>query len=231
MGIDTCEVFHPEKEGYKMDDARVLTSDISYYCFDVLLDHLEGGKRSRLKQHAAFYKVPLHREFPLFVTWKLEEVSTVSHRLRGCIGTFKPMRLDEGLKTYVLASALEDRRFSPIRLDEVSQLVCVVSLLVDFEPATTWRDWEIGVHGISIEFSDPHDRYRLKSATFLPEVAKEQGWNHEETIRQLLRKATYRGKTFPENLCIKRYRSLQYKAAYGQYIAATTHFKEFAMGS
>ena len=42
-------------------------------------------------------------EYPLFVTWNT--VSKSGNRaLRGCIGTFEPQRLEEGLKSYALTS-------------------------------------------------------------------------------------------------------------------------------
>ena len=47
------------------------------------------------------------------------------------------------------------------------------------------------MHGISIRFRDAAGRaYR---ATYLPEVAAEQGWTREETVESLVRKAGYRG--------------------------------------
>jgi AMMECR1 domain-containing protein len=39
-------------------------------------------------------------------------------------------------------------------------------------------DWEIGKHGISL-------RAGAYSSTFLPEVAGEQGWSKEDTIKHL----------------------------------------------
>jgi AMMECR1 domain-containing protein len=55
-----------------------------------------------------------------------------------------------------------------------------VSLLSCFETASGgWHDWELGVHGIIIEFVDPDPPSAgcRRSATFLPEVAQEQGWS------------------------------------------------------
>lgn len=71
----------------------------------------------------------------------------------------------------LLCSALEDRRFDPVRPEEVRQLHCGVSLLVDYEDGSSWSDWVPGKHGIVIKFTQGRKRY---SATYLPEVAKEQ---------------------------------------------------------
>ena len=44
-------------------------------------------------------------------------------------------------------SALRDRRFAPITLQELAELQCTVSLLHSFERAAAWDAWQIGVHG------------------------------------------------------------------------------------
>jgi hypothetical protein len=43
------------------------------------------------------------REHPLFVTWNVSS-SRGEKQLRGCIGTFSPQELDEGLKDYAVIS-------------------------------------------------------------------------------------------------------------------------------
>jgi len=72
--------------------------------------------------------------------------------LRGCIGTFTSSALEKNLPKYVLIAALNDSRFSPISLKEVPDLQVGVSLLVNFEPASHPLDWEVGKHGIEIDF-------------------------------------------------------------------------------
>ena len=53
-------------------------------------------------------------------------------------------------------------------------------------------DWEVGVHGIRISFYARNKRY---GACYLPDVAVEQGWDKEETILSLMRKAGWGGRT------------------------------------
>ena len=101
-------------------------------------------------------------------------------------GTFGSKPLNGLLKKYALTSALNDSRFDPISLKEVPALNCSVSLLVEFEKAKDALDWEIGKHGIEIFFEDNDEEY---SATFLPEVADEEKWSKEETLKHLVRKA------------------------------------------
>lgn len=73
-----------------------------------------------------------------------------------------------------LISALKDSRFSPITYTELVDLSCAVSILKNFEKRSHWMDWEVGTHGIWIEFMD--NRGSLQTATYLPEVC--QGKNH-----------------------------------------------------
>ena len=64
-------------------------------------------------------------------------------------------------------------------------------MLVNFQSGKKALDWEVGKHGIII---DAQLKGREYSATFLPEVAAEENWSREETLKHLVRKAGYRGK-------------------------------------
>mmetsp|Transcript_70926 Transcript_70926/g.189383 ORF Transcript_70926/g.189383 Transcript_70926/m.189383 type:complete len:137 (-) Transcript_70926:203-613(-) len=97
--------------------------------------------------------------------------------LRGCIGNLSPIGLHDGVKKYAAVSAFEDRRFSPISADEVPMLECSVTFLSNFEEAANYVDWEIGKHGMIINFSD--DRGSPLSATYLPYVCSEQGTSED----------------------------------------------------
>lgn len=101
------------------------------------------------------------------------------------------MSLSNGLASYSLIAALEDHRFSPISKAELPVLEVAVTLLTDFEACSEPLDWEIGVHGLRINFYYRNKRY---SSTYLPDVAPEQGWTKEETMISLMRKAGWTGK-------------------------------------
>ena len=104
---------------------------------------------------------------------------------------YKPQPLSTGLSSYALISSLQDTRFSPITLSELPSLEVAVTLLTDFEPAKDALDWIIGVHGIRISFYARNKRY---GACYLPDVAVEQGWDREETLVSLMRKAGWSGR-------------------------------------
>ena len=116
-------------------------------------------------------------------------------------------------------SALKDSRFAPITLDELPGLACSVSILSSFEPARTIYDWSPGVHGVRIAFRCP-DTGKQMSATYLPEVAKEQGWNQEQTIRSLIHKSGFRGtvsRGLLRSIAVTRYQSSKTRVTYAQY--------------
>ncbi|KAJ2761190.1 hypothetical protein H4S06_001335 [Coemansia sp. BCRC 34490] len=214
------------------------TKEHCAYCFDVLLAQLSKPSTASGAPRASFGNKS--KEYPLFVTWQKRGPRTSGssdddddgeERLRGCIGNFSPMRLDSGLREYALASALNDTRFRPVALSEVPLLSCAVSLLTDFEEAGDCMDWEVGVHGVWIEFCVPgRSGPRKRTATFLPEIAREQGWSKAETIAQLLRKggydgpiATSDGDEVRRSIRLTRYQSQKARLSYDEYAVLRKH--------
>lgn len=84
------------------------------------------------------------------------------------------------VREYAVTSAFKDSRFPPIGRDEFTKLHVSVSILRHFEDAADYMDWEVGVHGIRIEFLN--DRGSKRTATYLPEVAPEQGESRRSSI-------------------------------------------------
>jgi uncharacterized protein (TIGR00296 family) len=157
-------------------------------------------------------------EYPLFITWNTIRPGSHSRSLRGCIGTFEAQPLSDGLSSYALTSALQDHRFSPISASELPSLEVAVTLLTDFEDAADAMDWMLGVHGIRISF---HARGRRYGACYLPDVAVEQGWDKEETIVSLMRKAGWSGRKEKwaevADLKVVKFQGLAESLEYGEY--------------
>lgn len=210
-----------------MSYSKAPTEHHCFHCFDALLTELGHARVTRRD-------VPFVNEcYPLFVTWKI----VADHRtgqmfdepmLRGCIGNFSELDLHSGLAEYAIIAAFKDGRFSPITKEELQHLQCTVSLLTDFETANHHLDWEVGTHGIRIEFYDvvqrgnsSHGSGRRYSGTFLPDVALEQGWDKIETLQYLIRKAGYHGKLddILETLRVTRYQSRKRTVTYTEYSA------------
>ncbi|GLE05223.1 hypothetical protein PINS_up014223 [Pythium insidiosum] len=187
------------------------------YCFDTLRSHLHG------EEDEPTPTFDVQQSYPLFVTWEIEHADG-ERRLRGCIGTLAPTKL-RNLREFTFKSALKDRRFDPIDAQELHKLHCSVSLLIDYEDAAHYEDWEIGVHGIIIDFVDDHGQHY--SATYLPDVAKEQNWTRVETVVSLMRKAGFRrsvSQSMLETIRLTRYKSSKHRLSFQEYLA----FKERA---
>lgn len=155
----------------------------------------------------------------LFITWN-KEYRTGDTRLRGCIGTLEPKPLRAALQEYALTSALRDRRFPPVSRKELAALHCTVSLLSAFEHAAGWQDWQIGTHGLIIEFADTLTGL-TRTSTFLPEVAAHERWDQQQTIDALVRKSGYVGTVSPEirgRLKVIRYQSTTASLSHAQYL-------------
>ncbi|KAI9168386.1 hypothetical protein H9P43_007758 [Blastocladiella emersonii ATCC 22665] len=203
----------------------VASKEHCYYCFEVLVKHLDGEDAVEVDATEVLGD-GADAEYPLFVTWNI----STSHRgrnggtdvcLRGCIGNFSAQPLGDGLREYAVVSAVRDTRFSPIGKHELARLSCSVSLLVDFEDAAHPLDWVVGEHGIRIFFRDPRSG-KAHSATYLPEIAREQGWDHVAALDSLIRKSGYAGPIDDElrdGLRVVRYRSAKAKCTYAEYLA------------
>ena len=94
--------------------------------------------------------------FPLFVTFETDVVPDDTPVLRGCIGCLSPIELSE-LRHYAHSAAFLDDRFAPMALSDLapergSTLFCKVSLLHGYEQARSVFDFELGTHGIIIDF-------------------------------------------------------------------------------
>ncbi|EMD40668.1 hypothetical protein CERSUDRAFT_148948 [Gelatoporia subvermispora B] len=186
-------------------------------------------------------------KYPLFVTWNTQPSRPGrASKLRGCIGTFEPQPLLAGLAEYALVSAFHDSRFRRIQEYELETLECGISLLTDFEDAANYLDWTIGVHGIHITFPHPSllpaspspssapsplsssltipTRSTLKhsfSATYLPQIAPEQGWTKIETVDSAIRKAGWSGRITEDlrrSVKLRRYQSRKCLVTWEEYV-------------
>lgn len=108
--------------------------------------------------------------------------------LRACCGALgQPMRLIDALSQSAKRTALEDVRLPPISATELRYLDLDVSLLYGFEPMRARgrgriAGVEVGRHGLQI-------RRDQSAGLLLPSVAVEQGYDAENFLRQVCRKA------------------------------------------
>lgn len=211
------------------------TPSMCFHCFDTLLQNLrlayphlqaaipDKGPHSIQNTPAFVAGLPQTNktiQCPLFVTWEKEQSNNRhnAYELRGCIGNLQPLPLVSGLTKYALLSALQDTRFSPIAPHELPHLRVGVSLLVYFEACQHAYDWTVGVHGIIIRFQYHGATY---SATYLPEVAAEQGWDPPTAVETLIRKAGFRQVITPavvQSIQCTRYQSSKCKRTFADFL-------------
>lgn len=80
---------------------------------------------------------------------------------------------------------------------------------------------QVGVHGIRIEFLN--EKGVKRTATYLPEVAKEQDWDQIQTIDSLLRKGGFKApitNEYRKSIKLTRYRSEKVTISYTEYMAS-----------
>lgn len=133
-------------------------------------------------------------QWPMFVAWTkhYSDADRVAFKSRLlCVaGNLVPQPLRD-VRELVAKSVKEDRHGVPLRMRDMSQLECTVLVVTSFESALDWTDWQIGMHGIIISFEDY--RGNIFSDSYLPDVPAMSGWDKEQTINCLIRKAGYNG--------------------------------------
>ncbi|KAK0503908.1 AMMECR1 domain-containing protein, partial [Armillaria luteobubalina] len=138
--------------------------------------------------------------------------------LKGYVDNFDPLPLHDGLAEYALISAFRGSRFGHIARSELASLECGISLPTDFEHSDSYIDWTIGVHGIYITrrlSRRPTHMHRLCSqqsfsATYLPDVIPEQGWDKIEAVDSAIHKAGWNGRITEDlrrSVTLRRYPS------------------------
>ena len=203
-----------------------MSKSLALYAFEILTARLGSSTPRTLAEFESDTRSKTGdypKQAPLFVTWNK------NGDLRGCIGTFLDMHIEQGVSQYALISAFEDTRFSPIKSSELSQLSVSITLLDEFVEINDPQDWQIGLHGLKVLFSSNGRRYL---GTFLPLVAEEQEWTKIETLWNLLRKAGFSGVSAAKTLDfyvssiaagsmkVVRYKGLKCGATYLEYIGA-----------
>ena len=105
-------------------------------------------------------------------------------KLRGCIGTHESDKpLSQLVPQMAIAAAFFDRRFPKLKEEEIGDIKIELSVyLSGLVKIDDVNQYQVGRHGIIL-------RKGRREATFLPKVPREQGWDREETLEQLGRKA------------------------------------------
>jgi len=167
------------------------TKDMCYCCFNAILDKHIKCKFDNIKTLVSF-----------FVTWKK------NNKTIGCIGIHSSLI---NMLKFIAVNSFNDDRFPKNYTtdDYLKDVTVIVSILYGYNSCNLYNDWTIGINGIRISYKD-------KSALFLPEVAEENKWNHEETIKHLMIKMDYNGDI--SDLIITKFKTNTETVSYSEYI-------------
>ena len=150
--------------------------------------YLAGKRETDLGSYVNFGELPDEAKYRAgaFVTLKKKGI------LRRCIGAIQPRQpLWEAVVGNAIHAAVHDRRFPAVTAEELDDLDIEISVLTAPREVPGPQEFRVGTHGIIIE-------KEKKRAVFLPQVAPEQGWDRDETLTHLARKAGLPGDAWRE---------------------------------
>ena len=132
--------------------------------------------------------------------------------LRGCIGFPMPdKKLSHGIIDAAIAAATEDPRFSPVKINELNEIVFEVTVLTPpveitvTDPMEYLEKIKVGRDGLIIKNS-------FSSGLLLPQVPAEYGWNVEEFLQHTCEKAGLEKNTWKnEKVKIEKFEGIVYK--------------------
>ena len=132
--------------------------------------------------------------------------------LRGCIGFPMPdKKLSHGIIDAAIAAATEDPRFSPVKINELNEIVFEVTVLTPpveitvTDPMEYLEKIKVGRDGLII-------RNSFSSGLLLPQVPVEYGWNVEEFLQHTCEKAGLEKDTWKnEKVKIEKFEGIIFK--------------------
>ncbi len=146
----------------------------------IVTEYLEKNEKIELDQE---FKSKFSFESGVFVT-----INNLQG-LRGCIGFPLPQKkLFNALADASLAAATEDPRFSPVKKEELNEIVFEVTVLSPpvkiqvSNPLDYPTKIKVGTDGLII-------KYDFSSGLLLPQVPVEYGWSEKEFLNNTCEKA------------------------------------------
>ncbi|KAH7712921.1 AMMECR1 domain containing protein [Aphelenchoides avenae] len=195
------------------------STDSAAYCFDVIIARLKNEPEPPCPAEIPDEQHPLTVTWKNFTEWNLSKNRPPPIGNRGCLGSFDPLPLREGLKKYAIASAFEDKRFEEVTLEEVPDLHCSLSIIKSLEEIKDYRDWTVGTNGIRIHFEQ---NGKKMWAFYLPEVPKEKEWDQQTALDNLMHKGGWEGEIAEEDrkeVRVERYEVDRLVLSYKEYEA------------
>jgi AmmeMemoRadiSam system protein A len=164
-------------------------------------------------------QLPAHLLYPI-ITQSLQQpvgafvtLTTKNGDLRGCIGnitTDQPLYKTAQAMAY--AAAFQDSRFTPLTKEELDNVTIDITVLSQPRKIESYKDIVIGTQGIILHKYNPQGQ-EIGSALFLPQVAREHGWDIETTLDALSHKAGLDYDAWQENCSFEVFDGFEIKEA------------------
>jgi len=166
----------PDERAASLDEAGLdeeISLDDQRRLLEIARASLESYTRRRQIPDVTADSPALRCPRAIFVTLNLKD----SGALRGCIGSFEPHHsLATAVNLGAIAAGFQDPRFPGVTAAELDNIEISISILSPMRRIRDASEIELGTHGIVVCQGQ-------KQGIFLPEVAPEQGWDLEATLR------------------------------------------------
>jgi AmmeMemoRadiSam system protein A len=162
-----------EEAGFLSDDECKTLLKLSR---DALKSFLESGG---FKADPGEYNITpaLSEKAGVFVTLKKHD------KLRGCIGYVEGIKpIWEAVIDNTQNAAFEDPRFPSVKKGEFDDISIEISVMTPLRPINSIDEIKVGTHGLVI-------RKGFNSGLLLPQVPVEWGWDRDEFLVHICRKA------------------------------------------
>ena len=166
-------------------------------------EFLSNGKRMKLESE---YEKRFSFNSGIFVTLNNTD------GLRGCIGFPMPdKKLSHGIIDAAIAAATEDPRFSPVKTNELKDIMFEVTVLTPPVEITITDPMEY-LEKIKVRRDGLIIRNSFSSGLLLPQVPVEYGWNVEEFLQHTCEKAGLEKDTWKnQKVKIEKFEGIVYK--------------------
>lgn len=144
---------------------------------ETLISHLTGSKSLDALLKKITITDRMKEKRGVFVTIKK------SGHLRGCIGYIQGIEpVVEAVIDNTRSASTRDNRFRPMNASEIDKVKIEISVMTPLKLIHSLQDIQVGRDGLVIE-------HRGKRGVLLPQVATENGWNREQFLNAICRKA------------------------------------------
>jgi AmmeMemoRadiSam system protein A len=158
-----------------------LSNDEKILLLQIARRTLEEFLSSGEQPHFRYHSPALSQPRAVFVTlWRRD-----TGELRGCRGVSVARRaLADEVSAMAIASAIDDPRFLPVRLEELPELRIEINALTPLRRIRA-GDVEVGRHGLMVIRGQ-------QAGLLLPEVPVRFGWNRQQFLEGTCQKASLR---------------------------------------